>query len=170
MFLSVLGKNLSCKNINPSIMTAKNIKKESPAVFHLWRSPLFRRYAKTLFIIESFFEPALLSGTKSIEAKAGVTNIATKYEAVREIMTSWGTAMTYCPICPGRKRRGVKAATVVRVAVKTGTADSKAPSTEALMLSIPLSILYCIASDMTMALSTSIPSEIISAVVDIWCI
>ena len=78
-----------------------------------------------------------------------------------------GTLNIYSPATESNIKRGIKAATVVRVDVKIGIATSLTPPMQALSLSSPLSNLLWIASEVTMALSTNMPRAIMRADMEI---
>ena len=112
-------------------------------------------------------------------AACGLTrrkNTASKVIMVRESSQEESRAMEITlksgviisPMMDGARKKERKAAEVVSDETRSGTASSRADSMAASLAPVPLSIFTAIASDTTMALSTSMPSAMISAASDTW--
>ncbi len=84
------------------------------------------------------------------------------------IETTLNSGAVYSPTSDSAKKIGKNAAAVVSEATKSGTRSSPAEARAASTALAPRSIRTMIDSDITMALSTKSPSEIISEASDIW--
>ncbi len=83
-------------------------------------------------------------------------------------ITSSGIERVKSAVLPFESSIGRKAATVVPVAVPSGTASSRTPPIAARWAGSPRSSRNCTASAITIALSTSMPRPITRAAIEIW--
>ena len=94
-------------------------------------------------------------------------NRASIQDIRKQLITTTGIARNSFPIIPGNARIGKNAATLVRMANARGTATSLAPCTAASGNAMPCCICSKIFSPAIMASSTTIPSAIIKANIEI---
>ncbi len=98
----------------------------------------------------------------NLETKTELKNIATNKEEPKTIDKVMGKIIINCPIIPGQRPKGTKAATVVSVEIIIGNAISPIPFLAASILLIPSSsIKRYTFSTTTIPLSTNIPRPII---------
>ncbi len=89
-------------------------------------------------------------------------------EQSRVTVTTTKIERVYSPASDSARKKGRKAAAVVSEAVRSGMRSSWAACIAASSRFFPSAILTMIDSDITIALSTSMPSAMISAASDIW--
>ena len=97
-----------------------------------------------------------------------MTVIERSHELRSVIDTTLKSEAVYSPTADSARYIGRKAAAVVSDAMRSGSLSSIAESIAACLADFPAPIWTIIDSDITMPLSTSIPSAIISAARDIW--
>ena len=90
------------------------------------------------------------------------------HEQRRVIVTTLKIGAVYSPTVDSARKMDRKAAAVVSDDVSSGIRSSRADSTAASIGFFPAAIWVMIDSDMTMALSTSMPRAMISEASDIW--
>ena len=86
----------------------------------------------------------------------------------RVMVTTLKSGAVYSPTADSARKIGRKAAAVVSDEVRSGTWSSRAESTAAFTGGRPSPICTMIDSDITIALSTSMPRAMISEAIDIW--